>query len=151
MTPKVPAKHAGGRPLLFKSPEELQEKIEEYFEWCDNRTRTVYSEKTGEIMITSPAPYTMSGLARRMGIDRKTLLNYAEKDKFFHTIRDARQRVEEDVENRLLETKNEKGAMFSLTNNFGWQKDAQTLIQVNAQDMQLNFASDDSQITQRTT
>ena len=33
----------------------------------------------------------------------------------------ARDKVQEDVENRLMETKNEKGAMFNLKNNIGWK------------------------------
>lgn len=114
-------KHAGGRPLTFKSVEELQAKIDEYFDYCDNRTREVYNEKLGTITIISPAPYTMSGLSRRLGIERQTLVNYSNKEEFFDTIREARQKVQEDIEIRMMETKNEKGAMFNLTNNFGWR------------------------------
>lgn len=119
-------KNKGGRPLIFKTAKELQDKIEEYFDWCDNRTREVYNEKLGTITVLNPAPYTMSGLARKLGIDRTTLVNYSKKDKFFNTIREAREKVHEDVETRLMDTKNEKGAIFNLKNNFGW-KDKQEL------------------------
>jgi hypothetical protein len=115
-------KNKVGRPLAFKSVQELQEKIDEYFEWCDNRTKEVYIEKTAStVVINHPAPYTMSGLARRLGIDRDTLINYSHKEEYFGAIRAAREKVHEDVENRMMETKNEKGAMFSLKNNFGWK------------------------------
>jgi hypothetical protein len=136
----VPAKHAGGRPVLFKTPEELQEKIDEYFRFCDARIKTIFDPRTNkEAIINYPAPYTMSGLARRLGIDRQTLVNYSNKEEFFDTIREARQRVEEDIENRLMETKNEKGAMFNLKNNFGWKDtEKNTLIQVNGE-MSLQF------------
>ena len=120
------SKHPGGRPLAFKTVKELQKKIDEYFEWCDNRTKMMMTKAGLEVMITVPAPYTMSGLARRLGIDRRTLVNYSHKEKFFLTIRDARERVQEDVENRLMETKNEKGAIFNLKNNFGWQDKNET-------------------------
>lgn len=121
------AKHPGGRPLAFKSAEELQKVIDEYFDWCDNRTKKIWIEKTqSEIMVSDPAPYTMSGLARRLGVDRQTILNYSKKDEFFGTIREARSRVHEDVETRLMGTRNEKGAMFNLKNNFGWKDETKT-------------------------
>lgn len=116
-----------GRPPIFKTPEEMQKVIDEYFDWCDNRTKTIYDNKTGqEIQITFPAPYTMSGLARRLGISRETLSNYKEKDEFVDTITQARNRVQEDIEIRLMETRNEKGAIFNLTNNFGWRSRNET-------------------------
>lgn len=115
-------KNPVGRPLLFKNAEDLEKVIEEYFDYCDNRTKKMWVEKTQtEIMISDPAPYTMSGLARRIGIDRDTLLRYSKKDEFYGTIRAARERVHEDVETRLMGTRNEKGAAFSLKNNFGWK------------------------------
>jgi hypothetical protein len=68
----------------------------------------------------------MSGLARRLGVDRETILNYSKKEQFFGTIRAAREKVHEDVETRLMATRNEKGAIFNLKNNFGW-KDQQEI------------------------
>lgn len=115
-----------GRPLAFKTPEELQAKIDEYFEWCDDRAIKRVNDKGEEYMISSPAPYTMSGLARRLGVDRRTLVNYSDKDEFFPTIRAAREKVHEDVETRLMDTKNEKGAIFNLKNNFGWKDESHT-------------------------
>jgi hypothetical protein len=118
-------KHPGGRPLAFKSVQELQDKIEDYFTWCDNRTKKIYDNKKGiEYMVSDPAPYTMSGLARRLGVDRETILNYSKKEEYFGTIRDAREKVHEDVETRLMGTKNEKGAIFNLKNNFGWKDES---------------------------
>jgi len=114
-------KNKGGRPPIFETPEEMQKKIDEYFEWCDNRTRTIYDKDTGkEILIVHPAPYTMSGLARRLEMSRRTLVDYAEKNEFLPTIKKAREKVHEDVETRLLETPNQTGAIFNLKNNFEW-------------------------------
>lgn len=113
-------KNKVGKPLLFKTPEAMQEAIDEYFDWCDNRTVQGYDSKTNEpFMYVSPAPYTMSGLARRLGMDRRTLVDYAHRDKYLPTIKAARERVHEDVETRLLE-KQATGAIFNLKNNFGW-------------------------------
>ncbi len=109
-----------GRPLAFKTPEELEAKIAEYFAFCDNRIQQVYSPKAEAVIeVINPAPYTMSGLARRIGLDRKTLLNYSNKDEFFPTIKEARETVQEDVETRLME-KQATGPIFNLKNNFGW-------------------------------
>lgn len=120
-------KNPAHRPLKFKTVDELQKAIDDYFFYCDNRTRTIYDNKTGkEIVIVFPAPYTMSGLARKLQIDRRTLVNYSHREKFFPTIRDARERVHEDVETRMMETKNEKGAIFNLKNNFDWKDESKT-------------------------
>lgn len=115
--------HPGGRPPLYTSAEEMQKIIDEYFEWCDNRAVKIWDDtKKSEIMISSPAPYTMSGLARRLGMSRQSLINYSEKTKFLDAIKAARDRVEEDVESRM----NEKhtftpGLIFNAKNNFGWK------------------------------
>ena len=115
--------HAGGRPVLYKNVEDMQMIIDEYFEWCDNRAVKIYDDKThDEKMISSPAPYTMSGLARRLGMSRQSLINYANKDKFLDAIKKARDRVEEDVESRMNERHTfTPGLIFNAKNNFGWK------------------------------
>ena len=111
-----------GRPLLYKTNEDLAGAIDDYFDYCDNRTRSVYIKDLGDNMeISSPAPYTMSGFARRLGMDRDTLLRYSKNDEFYGTVKAARERVQEDVETRLMETSNQSGAIFNLKNNFGWR------------------------------
>jgi hypothetical protein len=113
--------HPGGRPRIFKSVEELQSKIDEYFDYCDNRIQQVYSKKLGEVIeIINPEPYTMAGLAYYMGIDRDTLLNYGKRDEYFGTVKKARDRVQMDVERRLMEDA-PTGAIFNLKNNFGYK------------------------------
>ena len=115
-----------GQPLLFPSAEALQEKIDEYFAWCDNRVTSFYSKEAGgNIPVSNPAPYTMSGLARFLGVDRQTILNYGKKEEYFGTIKAARVRVEEDVETRLMEGRGTTGAIFNLKNNFGWRDETE--------------------------
>lgn len=117
-----PTGNPNGRPPAFKTVKELEDKIQEYFDYCDNRTMSVYIKEAGDnIEISKPAPYTMSGLARRLGIDRDTLINYSKKEDFFGTVKAAREKVQEDVETRLMETSNQSGAIFNLKNNFGWK------------------------------
>lgn len=116
------AKHPGGRPLLFKTPEELDEKIQEYFAYCDNRMVEVMNKDTGEtFFLNKPAPYTMSGLALAVGVDRRTIVNYANKDEFFPTINKARQKVEAQLEEKMMEKEHfSPGQIFVAKNNFGW-------------------------------
>lgn len=116
-----------GRPPLYKTPEDMQKIIDEYFDWCDNRSKKIYDDKKGiELQISWPAPYTMSGLGRRLEMSRETLSNYKDKTEFLDTIMRARAKVEEDIEIRLMETRNEKGAIFNLGNNFGWKNKNET-------------------------
>lgn len=111
-----------GRPLKYKTVKELQSVIDEYFAYCDNRTKSMYVKELGDnIQISDPAPYTMSGLALAIGLSRQGLLDYSNRDEFLDTIKTARAKVENDVETRLLDGKAPAGAIFNLKNNFGWR------------------------------
>lgn len=115
-----------GRKLKFKTVEKLEEAIKEYFDNCDNRLIQGYDNKNNEqFAYISPEPYTMSGLAYALDMDRRSLLNYGKRGQFFPTIKRARRRVATDVERRLMEGKNAAGAIFNLKNNFGWKDESQ--------------------------
>ena len=119
------AKHPGGRPPLYTSLEELEAVIDEYFDNCDNRIRHVYSKKRDEVVeIIDPEPYTMAGLAYALGMDRRTLLEYSKKDEFSPTIKKARNKVQIDVERRLMEGQ-AAGPIFNLKNNFDYKDQTQ--------------------------
>lgn len=119
-------KDAGGRPVKFKTVEEMQKVIDEYFVWCDDRALKVWDDKLQkEFMVSKPAPYTMSGLARRIGLSRQGLIEYSKKDKFSDAIKEARNKIHEDVEIRLMETR-AAGPIFNLKNNFGWKDESHT-------------------------
>lgn len=127
--------HPGGRPPLYTKVEDLQAIIDEYFDFCDNRIQQVYSPKSDSVIeVVNPAPYTMAGLARRIGMSRETLAQYAKQDQFSDAIKAARARVQEDVEVRLME-KNATGAIFNLKNNFGYKDQTQTDLTTNGKDM----------------
>ena len=106
-------KHAGGRPPKYNTVEEMQEKIDDYFKQCD------YSDR----------PYTITGLALALDMDRRTLLNYGEKEEFFPTIKKAKLRVENYLEERLIRDTSCTGIIFNLKNNYGW-KDKQENVNV---------------------
>ena len=115
-------KNPVGRPLQYKTLGDLQSAISEYFSYCDNRTKSVFVKDLGDnIEVSMPAPYTMSGLARKLGLSRQALNEYSHREQFGDAIKEARDRVQEDIETRLMETSNQSGAIFNLKNNFGWK------------------------------
>ncbi len=110
-----------GRPVAFETVEELQELIDGYFDYCDELLR-----RDDDGKVVSSKPYTMTGLARAIGVDRRTLLNYSHKEDFFPLIKAAKSRVEEYAEERLFGNTQVAGSIFTLKNNHGW-KDKQEI------------------------
>jgi hypothetical protein len=77
-------KGIAGRKLLFKTPEELQSKIEAYFDYCDSRTKkeVVKTRDYYEVIdLPDPIPYTIYGL------------NYAERPEFSVFIARAKHKI----------------------------------------------------------
>lgn len=107
----------GGRPLKFKSPEELQAKIDAYYEWAKENKKHI----------------TITGLAWFLDTNRQTLLRYEEEDsellksvdedvkvKFRDTIKRAKARVEMEYEESLYNKNSAVGAIFTLKNNYNY-------------------------------
>lgn len=103
-------KNKGGRPLKYETVEELDNAVESYFEKCDREHE----------------PYTITGLALALDVDRRTLTNYSNKEEFFPTIKKAKLRVENYLEKRLIKDTSTTGIIFNLKNNFEW-KDKQEI------------------------
>lgn len=97
-------KNKGGRPKKYTDVQILEQKIKKYFEECEEKGK----------------PLTMSGLAYSLDMDRKTLLNYSKDEKFFPTVKKAKDRVEVYAEERLF-FPNATGVIFNLKNNFNWE------------------------------
>ena len=116
-----------GRPPKYKSKEEIEEKINEYFGECkgkvlkDNGGNVVF-DKFGQPVIVDSHPPTVTGLALALGFaSRQALLNYQGKKEFNDTITRAKTKVEQYAEERLFDKDGSNGAKFSLANNFeGW-------------------------------
>jgi len=122
-------KHPGGRPPKYKTKEEIQEKIDAYFEQCDGRILedadgNPILDKYGNLIRYGSKPYTVTGLALALGFtSRQALLNYQGKKEFVDTITRAKARVEQYAEERLFDKDGANGAKFSLANNFkGWKE-----------------------------
>lgn len=119
-----------GRPPKYKSKEEIEEKIEQYFKDCEGHPLTdsegnqIYN-KWGYPVIVDKRPPTVTGLALALGFtNRLSLLNYQGKKEFVNTITRAKARVEQYAEERLFDKDGTSGAQFSLRNNFkGWDAD----------------------------
>lgn len=126
------AKNNGGRPLKFKTVEELQKRIEEYFNSCwtqkvDMFGNKLYAKEKGgkknqkkPIMIQNK-PYTITGLAVSIGTSRKVLLSYEAKNRFSNTIKRAKEMCHAYAEESLFIGKNPSGAIFNLKNNYNWK------------------------------
>ena len=92
----------GGRPRKYQTAASLQKKIDGYFKKQE----------------TSDKPPTIQGLCRVVGLDRKALLEYGDQSEFSNTIKVARAKIREGVEERLIGgQQNVAGLIFWLKNN----------------------------------
>ena len=96
------------RPLKFGSAKELEQQIENYFEFCKKRTKkeVVKTRDYFEIIdLPDPIPYTVYGLADFLDCDADTLLNYQSKDGFSVIIARAKHKILTDKVVRGLDGK----------------------------------------------
>lgn len=107
---------SAGRPTKFKTADQMQKVIDEYFD-------SVTVECNG---VKSFRP-TVTGLAHALDMSRSTLIEYSKKDEFSNTVKKAKQQVAIALESALYGT-GVAGVIFNLKNNFGW-KDKQEIDQ----------------------
>lgn len=92
-----------GRPALFRTPEELEVKVAEYFESLKETKR----------------PPTITGLVLYLGFEsRQSFYDYQAKEDFSYAIKKARTRIENEYEVNLS-GRNPTGSIFALK-NMGW-------------------------------
>lgn len=121
------SKQGVGRPLKFKSAQELQDKIDEYFLDCDSKVMKTILDKNKNIIATITKPYTITGLAYFLETTRELLVDYGNKEEFSDTIKDAKMKIQADYEERALSmTSHPIFSMFTLKNNFGWKDKTET-------------------------
>lgn len=145
MTAKVKA----GRPPKYKTKEELQQKIDAYFEGCKGEILKGADgkpmvDKYGVPIVVGARPLTITGLALSLGFtSRQALLNYQGKPEFVDTVTRAKAIVEQYAEERLYDKDGANGAKFSLANNFdGWKEKQQIEADVNS-DVTINIELSD--------
>lgn len=82
------------RPLKFQTPEELETRINEYFDQCDAGEQVTELSKRGELVTyIKPVPYTIEGLALHLQCDPQTIRNYGKREPYFGIISHARVKV----------------------------------------------------------
>lgn len=109
-------KHPGGRPPMYSSPEDMQAKIDDYFQNCPDY-RVAYDKMGNAFKIPT---ITITGLALHLGFcNRQSMYDYENKPEFSDTIKRARSFVEKEYEMALSQG-NCTGAIFALK-NFGWK------------------------------
>ena len=102
--------------LKYKDEASLIKGIEEYFKDCDKREK----------------PYTMTGLAYWLGITRQTLINYSKRDLFFTPIKRAKEKVQQQIEENILDgTFNTTAGIFNLKANYKWDDGNKVEVTVN--------------------
>lgn len=112
-------KHPGGRPLKYKTREELQAAIDDYFDELDGHNAAMVLAKVDN----NYRPYTISGLAYSIDLTRQGLIEYSQKKsgEYSDTIRKAKARIERFNEEQLYRNGQVTGTIFNLKNNFGWK------------------------------
>lgn len=114
-----------GQPPCFASEEELQAAIEDYFNSC-----FVYETDENGVVIGArwAKKPTLSGMAIHLGVARETIWNYSKSDRYFHTIKRAKDIITNFTEELLIEGKNIPGAINTLVNlRVGWVADEKTI------------------------
>lgn len=127
-----------GRPLKYKSVDELQSLINNYFDSCyeevwvnnakqDKKTKEMVNEWTpmldrfGNITKRQIRPFTITGLALALDTTRETLLDYEGKEEFSYTIKKAKEIIHNYTEEELMKRDKPTGVIFNLKNNYGWR------------------------------
>lgn len=106
-----------GRPLKFKTVDDLQKAIDAYFQEIKE---SVYVNADGTHIYE---PLTITGLALALDTTRQGLMNYEERDEYYDAIKKAKTRIENYAEKRLFGT-TPTGAIFALK-NYGWDDKTQ--------------------------
>ena len=120
----------------FQSPAQLEAQCNQYFASCygvlrNNKGDILYDE-AGQPVMGQIKPFTVSGLARHLGIATSTLRKYGlglkdlngfgreDVEDYSDVVRAAKQRIEEYAEGRLYDKDGYNGARFVLDNAFNW-------------------------------
>lgn len=105
------SKKSKGRPQLFKTPEDMQKSIDDYYTNC----------------IDNDVPLTITGVALALGFEsRQSFYDYEKMSDFSYTIKRTRMYIENAYE-MALQSKHTTGAIFALK-NLGWSDKTETEI-----------------------
>ena len=115
-----------GQPSYFKTPEELEEKVNEYFESIKGEFHMEEMEQPDgsfedmKVWDVYPEPATITGLCLFLGFEsRQSFHDYAKRDGFSYAIKKSRLRVEHEYEKLMNQSKQPTAQIFALK-NLGW-------------------------------
>ena len=98
------ASKAVGRPRLIKSPQEFDERVDTYIDWCRAQDK----------------PILLTGLILALGFNSKqAFYNYEDYPEFVDSVKRAKLLIEMEYEQRLNTANSATGPIFALK-NFGW-------------------------------
>jgi len=96
------------RPLKYKTPEEMQAKINAYFKQADKQ-----------------GVCSLGGLCMYLDLTYEGLAEYQRRPLFSVTIKKAKNQVERKINELAMQNKlNPTMVIFNLKNNFGWNEDS---------------------------
>ena len=139
-------KHPGGRPMKYKTKEDLQKAIYDYFNECKTNTKEVQL-KDGPITISSPRVPTIAGLAYAIGVDRQTVYNYEKNQEFFDIIKTARDYIMAQIESAAINDDVNNGPIIFVMKNYGYS-DKQEIEHSGGLECKLNADQVNEQIEQ---
>ena len=114
-----------GRPLKYKTAEEMQKGIDEYFEMCQpmpmmDASGKPFIDNKGNQMYELNPP-TLSGLALHLGfVNRASMYDYEQMGEFSDTVKKARTRCEQWIEKNGIEGKTPPAMAIFALKNYGW-------------------------------
>lgn len=115
---------SAGRPPVYKTPEEFNSKVEEYFEYIQGDFTEYEDEETGETKreyIRYPEPSTITGLALFLGFEsRQSFYDYEKNGEFSYTVKRSRLRIENGYEKNLSNPKMQSAGTIFALKNLGW-------------------------------
>lgn len=150
MTVVDPSKRVG-RPLKFKTVEELQQKIDEYVKSCFDYKRDGWGKRIKDdeetavqgktvYLMQQVKPFTITGLAYFLETTRDTLMDYESgkyddpektdevNEQFSDTIKRCKMMIYSYAEEQLFVGKNPSGVIFNLVNNWDWHNTSEHVI-----------------------
>lgn len=132
----LPNSNLKGKVLKFDNPDDLQARIDAYFEHCDDSFIPVVMNqitKDGLTVVKQvPTPPTCEGLCEWLGTNKVTLLDYENlkhddhiyREDFADIIATAKQKITRiKVERALIGAYDSRFAIFDLVNNSGYRNE----------------------------
>lgn len=132
----APMKRPVGRPRKWEDASKLQEALDAYFAKCDVGREAETVSQGRVVKYTEKIPYTITGLCIVLDCERSTLIEYGDgkyddiDPEFSNTVKKAKLKVLDQIENNLYNGKPAAGAIFSLKNNNGWRDKTESEVEL---------------------